>query len=107
MEKDLSVTTGEKFDTDKLRYDLIPPEALKSLAKVLTYGAGKYGPNNWQNLQDFETRYTAAAMRHLEAWRGGEKIDPESGLYHLEHLLCNVAFLVWKEHQDETNKTVA
>lgn len=88
---------GIKYDSNKLRYDLIPPEATSALARVLTYGAAKYGPNNWQQLDDFTARYTAALMRHLEAWRGGEEVDSESGLPHLEHALCNLAFLVWKE----------
>jgi hypothetical protein len=37
-----------KNDNDKLRYDLIPPQALKALAEVLTFGANKYADNNWQ-----------------------------------------------------------
>lgn len=67
---------GKKDDTEKLRYDLIPPEATKALATILTYGARKYAPGNWMHVQPFVPRYTAALLRHLEAWRGGEKIDP-------------------------------
>lgn len=85
-----------KFDTDKLRYDLIPPEAMKALAEVLTYGAKKYKPGNWKNAPDLD-RYTAALYRHLEAWRSGEEFDEESGLPHLAHALTNVAFLVYFE----------
>lgn len=82
-----------KFDTDKLRYDLVPVSAMKGLAKVLTYGAKKYKPNNWRTVVDTE-RYVAAAYRHLEAWRAGELHDAESGCYHLEHALTNIAFLL-------------
>jgi len=82
-----------KFDTDKLRYDLVPPSAFEGLAKVLTYGAKKYKPNNWKNTDDLD-RYVAALYRHLEAWRKGEQCDEESGLKHLEHALTNVAFLL-------------
>jgi hypothetical protein len=39
-------------------------------------------------------RYYAAALRHLPAWRGGEELDPESGLTHLAHALANAAFLM-------------
>ena len=81
-----------KFDSEKLRYELIPTSATEGLAKVLTYGARKYKPNNWKK-GELE-RYVGAAMRHLEAWRSGEKLDSESGLPHLEHLLTNVAFLI-------------
>lgn len=41
---------GLKFDTDKARYDLIPPEIEEAIAKVLTYGAKKYDvevKNEW------------------------------------------------------------
>ena len=86
-------TEGLKFDTGKLQYSLIPPETLTALAEVLTFGARKYAPNNWQLVQDGETRYLDAAFRHLEAFRSGETHDQESGLHHLAHLLTNVAFL--------------
>jgi len=82
-----------KFDTGKLRYSLIPPEATKALASVLTYGAKKYKPNNWREVND-TARYVDALYRHLEAWRAGEQFDEESKLPHLEHALTNIAFLI-------------
>lgn len=88
-----------KFDTSKLRYDLIPTSTTKALAQVLTYGAKKYKPNNWQTVDDTD-RYVAALFRHIEAWRDGEKLDKESGLHHLAHALANVAFLL---HLDKPN----
>lgn len=101
-QRDIDVIVVEdfmKFDTDKLRYDLVPPSAFKALAEVLTYGARKYKPNNWQNCPD-PSRYTAALYRHLEAWRSGEQCDSESGLHHLKHAITNIAFLL---HFEETN----
>jgi len=94
---------GKKFDTDKLRYDLIPPETIEELAKVLTHGAKKYAPDNWKNVEPFNDRYYSALMRHLEAWRKGEMIDPESGLNHLSHALTNVTFLLWKSQKQQKN----
>ncbi len=88
---------GKKFDDDKLRFDLIPPEVEKAMATILTFGAKKYGANCWQTLDDFKNRFTAALMRHLNAWRSGEEDDPESGYPHLWHIACNVAFLIWYE----------
>ncbi len=32
-------------------------------------------------------------MRHILAWMGGEKNDPESGLSHIYHASCMLAFL--------------
>lgn len=82
-----------KFDKDKLRYGLIPPQATKAIAQVLTYGAKKYKPNNWK-LGEPE-RYIDALYRHLEAWRAGEELDPESGLSHLAHAITNISFLLY------------
>ena len=86
--------SGKKFDDGKLRYDLVPPAVLKQLATVLTFGAKKYGANNWQTVPDSRDRYYAAMMRHVEADRGGEVFDEESGLPHLTHALACVAFML-------------
>ncbi len=97
---------NQKFDDEKLRFDLIPPEILTAIAEVLSFGAKKYGPNNWQQLDNFNSRFTAALMRHLNAWRSGETNDPESGKSHLCHMACNIAFLIWKESQSNVDKEI-
>lgn len=93
---------GEKFDSGKAPWDVVPFECLDELVKILNYGVKKYGkPSGWQHVENMEDRYFAALMRHLSAWRQGERIDPESGELHLSHALCNVVFLVWKELQEK------
>lgn len=84
---------GIKHDEDKNRLDLIEPEFIEGVGEVLTFGAKKYAPNSWQNVEDGINRYYGAAMRHLLAWRRGEKIDPDSGKSHLYHVACNMMFL--------------
>lgn len=91
---------GMKFDTGKLLYSLIPPETLKALAEVLTFGAQKYAPNNWMLVENGETRYLDALFRHLEAFRSGETHDSDSKLHHLSHVLTNVAFLHYLHTKD-------
>jgi hypothetical protein len=88
---------GEKHDAGKLRYDLIPAVPLREVAKVLTFGVAKYAPDNWQLVPDAKARYTAAMMRHIEAWRCGEAFDPETKIHHLAHAACNALFLLWFE----------
>jgi hypothetical protein len=84
---------GKKYDAGKLRWDLLPMEAMQDAVKVLMYGAKKYGPHNWKNVEQGEDRYFAALMRHIVAYREGETIDSESGLSHLSHAMCNLVFL--------------
>jgi hypothetical protein len=96
---DIANGKGTKNDKDKVRLDLIEPEFIEGLGKVLTMGAKKYSDNNWQN--NLETkRIFAALFRHLIAYRKGEKIDPESGLPHLYHMACNLMFLDYYDRKE-------
>lgn len=101
LTKPSQVSVGHKDDLEKNRLDLIEPEFIEGVGKVLTFGADKYEPNNWQKVEDAENRYYAAAMRHLMAWRKGEKTDPESGLSHLYHVACNIMFLQHFEREEK------
>ena len=100
LAKPSQVSAGHKDDQEKNRLDLIEPEFIEGVGKVLTFGADKYEPNNWQKVEDAENRYYAAAMRHLMAWRKGEKTDPESGISHLFHVACNIMFLQYFEREE-------
>lgn len=84
---------GKKFDAAKPRHDLIPPELPEVVAQVLTFGAAKYGPRNWENGMAWGRPF-AALMRHMWAWWRGETHDPETGMSHLWHAACCIAFLV-------------
>lgn len=84
---------GLKYDADKARYDLIPPEVEEAIAKVLTFGAGKYGERNWELGMRWGRPY-AALRRHMAAWWSGEDADPETGMPHTWHAACCIAFIV-------------
>jgi len=90
---------GRHYDDGKPRVDLISPRALEELGKVLAYGAKKYGDQNWLNGIDW-TKLYGSALRHLLAWRRREDTDPESGLPHLAHAMCNIMMLL---HYVEVN----
>lgn len=92
-------STGKKDDQGKNRLDLINPKFIEGVGEVLTYGASKYSADNWQNVDDAENRYYAATLRHLLAWRTGEKLDEESGLSHLKHVATNIMFLMYFEQE--------
>ena len=95
------MSDGTKSDDGKLRLDLLPIEPLEEIAKVLTFGARKYGAWNWT--KGFRwSRLIGACFRHLFAWVRGENIDPETKLSHLAHAGCCILFLLWHEkHRKE------
>ena len=88
---------GRKYDTGKDRWDLLPLLAAREVVRVLGHGAAKYGEHNWMLVDRHEDRYFAACLRHLVAWRRGERFDGESGLHHLSHAGCCILFLLTKE----------
>lgn len=92
--EDLEEIHGDavKHDTEKPRLDLLSSDALVGIAMVLSYGAKKYSAHNWRKGFDW-SRNVGAAMRHISAFNGGEDIDPESGLPHVDMALCELMFL--------------
>lgn len=94
--KDIFNSTGMKFDNGKLDWALLPFESVEEIIKVLMVGAKKYKRDNWQLVEDGDTRYFNAAMRHITSWKQGEDLDPETGLQHLAHAGCCLLFLISK-----------
>ena len=77
----------------KVRWDLLPYDALDSIARILTDGASEYGDRNWEKGFPW-TSVFASLIRHLTAWMLGEDTDRKSGRLHLAHAGCNVLFLL-------------
>lgn len=97
------LTSGVKYDENKLRFDLFSPAANSGLAAVLTYGAQKYEARNWERGLDYGRVY-AALQRHLNLWWSGEQDDDESGLSHLDHAACCIHFLShFEKHETGTD----
>lgn len=94
------MTTGIKNDSDKRQWwymDSFWPY-LEEVVDVLTYGDTKYPAEdgaNWKRLPDAEKRFKDALLRHLVAYRGGEKLDKETGKSHLAHLITNALILMY------------
>lgn len=84
---------GTKDDEGKLPLDLLSPHALEETAKVLAFGADKYGAYNWTKGIKY-SRVFAALMRHLWSFWRGKRVDPETGLHHLAHAMCCLMFLL-------------
>jgi len=98
-----------KHDKGKLRYDLVPPDALNELAHVYTYGASKYTDRNWEKGMDYG-RVFAAIQRHLWAFWSGEELDKESNLHHLAHAawgcLTLLSYSIRRVGEDDRVKTI-
>lgn len=95
-----SLVEGVKHDEGKLEWSLVP-RAFEHVVRVLMYGAGEYAPYNWRKVKHWRKRYYNAARRHLEDWRHGERLDPESGLPHLAHAICCVLFMLALDEGDD------
>lgn len=94
---------GAKYDSGKLLFrplmhGLAVP--LLAVAAVLSYGAQKYAEDSWQTVPDGKRRYEDAYYRHMNARALGEVYDPESGLPHRAHELCNLMFILYFEFQE-------
>lgn len=85
--------TAAKDDSGKRKLTLVPRHIIWDIAAIREYGTEKYGdPENWRKVSP--ERYRDAAFRHfLNYLDDPEGVDEESGLPHLWHLACNIAFL--------------
>ena len=82
-----------KADQGKVRPTLVPTSLVLAVAAIREYGCKKYhDPDNWRRVEP--QRYRDALYRHLLAYFAGEETDEESGLPHLWHAACNIAFLI-------------
>ena len=91
------MTEGRKDDIKdgKLRWDLLPLDLIEKIVEVYHFGAQKYAPNTWKQLEDGENRYRGALLRHLVEHEKGNLRDDESGLLHAQHLCWNAIALLY------------
>lgn len=100
MDRDQSA----KADAGKIRPTLVPRQVIRDIAIVREYGNNKYGDaDNWKTVES--ERYRDALCRHLMAYLDDpDSVDEESGISHLSHIACNVAFLCEMEHSPTSPK---
>lgn len=84
--------TGIRYDEGKLRYDLVNTFAHEKMVEILTFGATKYKPRNWEKGMKW-SKVISSLKRHLAAIEACEDHDVESGKLHAAHLACNAHFL--------------
>jgi len=84
--------TAIRHNDGKLQWSLVDFDSLEDMVRVLEYGAKKYSRDNWKKGLKTNEIFESL-MRHMVAYMRGEDIDPESGLPHTGHILCNAMFL--------------
>lgn len=98
------VNQTAKADYGKEQLCLVPRRIIHDIAAIRMYGNRKYhDPENWRTVE--VQRYRDAAFRHWLAYLDDPQgVDAESGLPHLWHLACNIAFLCEMEDDLEACK---
>ena len=96
---------GVKYDSDKPRPELMHPEFLMAVSRVLACGAKKYSDDNWKRVDNLRGRYTGAALRHMFQYMQGETKDEETGESHLAHAACCLMFLYYEEQREDVWET--
>jgi hypothetical protein len=74
---------GGKQSSSPYRMDLLPMRASLAVAKVLKYGADKYGDENWRNIPVRD--HLNHALVHVASHLVGDTQDD-----HLEHAACRL-----------------
>jgi hypothetical protein len=88
----VSATGGEK-GSKLARFDLLPMEALTTVAQLYGKGAEKYAAHNWRRGYDWSLSY-AALQRHATQFWAGEDNDAEMGLPHMASVVFHALALI-------------
>ena len=83
---------GDRKNNGKHKWSLVSYKALEPMVDVLMFGEQKYSAHNWKKGLKY-TETIESMQRHMNAFLDGEDNDPESGLPHIGHILCNAQFL--------------
>lgn len=118
-----------RYNQGKPKWSLVHFQSLEPLVRVLEYGAHKYsiftdalgtefkgseitpekvkiqnlqikssGVENWKKGLD-QKEILDSLTRHLFALISGEENDPESGLPHIGHIMCNSLFYQYHKNK--------
>jgi hypothetical protein len=85
---------GVKMDHGKLRWSLLPWDAVREVVKVLEFGATKYAARNWERGMDWDRCFDASMRHKIAWWQDKEENASDSNIKHLAHEACNLLFLL-------------
>lgn len=83
--------SAARYNKNKPRWSLVDFKSVEPIVRVLEFGAMKYAPENWKKGLD-KAELAESLLRHSMSLANGEENDPESGLPHIGHIMCNCMF---------------
>ena len=90
----VTYANGASESKTELRFDLIPPDEIATIAKVLGQGAIKYGEDNWKALPTWT--HLNHALQHIFAFLANDKSDD-----HLSHAATRLIFAMWSDKKEK------
>jgi len=76
----------------QLSYVMLGKEVAAGESAVWQRGAQKYARGNWLKGMSWVSS-SDSLLRHITAFLNGEDLDPETGLPHVDHIVCSAKIL--------------
>ena len=94
-----------KCEEGKPMLHLVPTLWTRVLARIFEYGLEKYYRESWKKftLEKANEDLIPAAMRHIDAYRDGEYLDPETNQPHLGQAAWNCLIVMWHYEKEKGN----
>ena len=110
LNADYKQELADRFNDGKLQWSMVDFKSLEDMVRVLEFGAKKYSRDNWKKGLK-TTEVVDSMLRHIYAYLEGEDLDPESGINHTGHIMCNAMFLshmhLFRKDMDTRCKTLS
>lgn len=89
-------SSAQRYNSGKLRWDLIDWESVEEMVRVLEKGAERYAPDNWKKGLHRE-EMLESIQRHLVALFKKEEIDSDPGFltHHMGNIMCGAMFYLY------------